>query len=544
MRNRLRDFLHGVLATMLLSAACSAQAAPSIYVPFSQLNLARTQYTGLWLADTGNLGAAPIQLSNQPLDGNAGGSTVTAVLSSWRLTAGEATNMRPQLVVFGLGGHLYKANLTGNPTVQTFSNGSYAELCSLLPLDPESYNPSTSYVQATVEPVGSTDSCASGLSVQTWLISAGADGTVAPTVEPANWLVLGAFTNSDGSFNRWLVRDGSSVLSYIENFSSPMTLLTNLPIGSGLQVLGHLNGNFMLVSSANSSTDHFDTFYHVTPSQGNQITTLAYSLTSPCATAGFSVAAVPDTGPHLLLISEPTDTGYAVLWAPVGGGPLSVSYLDSSGSVCAGVAGETASAGYVALNAVDLGTGTYPVLSVKETGPETQTPLVLAGSGSVSASVTYTINGHEWIQEDDFSGSTDVLSMLVVNSDGTVLQTYGNTRLAQDLFQGFYLGGMDNADRSYVYLYGSTNAGSCSAGTLTAINAASFAATAIAGLPADSCMAQGYGFPPASVGDLQEPAGHSPIEIDPVGGRLYILLGPVSNGSFINQAGVFGYPFM
>ena len=62
------------------------------------------------------------------------------------------------------------------------------------------YAAAKAYVQAVVEPVGSANTCSSGIGTQTWLIPANADNTVAPTIEPTNWSVLGAFTDpTDGA---------------------------------------------------------------------------------------------------------------------------------------------------------------------------------------------------------------------------------------------------------------------------------------------------------------------------------------------------------
>ena len=35
----------------------------------------------------------------------------------------------------------------------------------------------------------------------------------------------------------------------------------------------------------------------------------------------------------------------------------------------------------------------------------------------------------------------------------------------------------------------------------------------------------------------------SPVEIDPTGGQMYTLLGPVNTGNFVNLAILLGFPF-
>jgi hypothetical protein len=45
------------------------------------------------------------------------------------------------------------------------------------------------------------------------------------------------------------------------------------------------------------------------------------------------------------------------------------------------------------------------------------------------------------------------------------------------------------------------------------------------------------------VGYVQEAGGGTPVEIDPVGGRMYLLLGPDPAGLFTNLALLPGYPF-
>lgn len=547
MRIHSRKLFNGLLATALFSAG-GAQAATSIYAPFSFLNSGRTQWTGLWLADVGNLGAAPIQLTNQALDGPAvnSGAPNVAVLDTWTYNAStsEATNVQAELVVYGLGGKLYKASLQSIPAAQPFSNGSYAELCSATALDPAPYTATGSYVQVVVEPVGSSETCASGLGTQTWLIPASADGSVTPAIEPANWSVLGAFTDNSGNFNRWLVWSGSAVLAYMANFTEPTTLLVGPPAGPAPQVMGRQTGYAILQFPSDSGGVHTDTLYQVSMLSGGEVGSFSYSDTSPCASQGYSLSVVADSATRELLFSEPTNTGYAVYRVGVGGGAVSNVYADSSGNVCGNVASNNvATGGYVAIDAYAPATGISTVLSVREGGPVTQTPVLLAGSATVYAEAVYTLDGRIWILEFDSGASPNVFDTLVVAGDGTVIEDYGNSLMRYDLWNGFYPAGMPPVDRTVVNLYIAAAGGSCGSGALTSINAASFAATPISGLPAVNCDAGAYGWAPASVGYVQVPTGTQPAEIDPVGGKLYSLLGPVTNGYFLNVASVSGYPF-
>jgi hypothetical protein len=85
--------------------------------------------------------------------------------------------------------------------------------------------------------------------------------------------------------------------------------------------------------------------------------------------------------------------------------------------------------------------------------------------------------------------------------------------------------------------------GSCTGGTLTAVDPSAFTTSSISGLPADTCRAQAYGWLPAAVGYVREPMGASPVEVDPVGGKAYFLLGPDATGIFLNLGVLGGYPF-
>lgn len=532
----------GIGAAALFSIAGGAAAAGHIYVPFSLLDNTSTFWTGLWLADTGNLGNPPYQLTNQRLDGTVNGSaTNIAVLNDWTInaTTHEATNVVGQLVVYGVGGHLYKADLKTISPVQQFTNGSYGELCTLTALDERPYAATRSYVQAVVEPVGSANTCASGIGTQTWLIPANATNATAPTIEPANWSVLGAFTNpTDGGFVRWIVWTGNEVVAATANFATQTTLLVGPPVGPAPIVLGRVDGNALLESSSDNGTTHTDTLYHVSMTGSGLMSGLSYPDASPCS-GNASLSAVTDSANGVVLIGENTAGGYGVYSAPLAGGAVTQIYADSSGQTCGNLAGDTASAGYVADNATNLVSGQGAVLGVNETGPVTQTPVALAGGGTVTAVAIYTINGHLWITQVD---SNNLFSTLVMDGNGTPIQDYSNTLMRNDIWGGFFPSGQTPAaERDAVYLFG--NPGVCSGGSITAINTSSFAATPISGVPADACSSTSFGWQPATVGSVQEPAGSTPAEIDPVGGQMYLLLGPNSTGLFENVGSLESFPF-
>ena len=540
-----RKLWTGLGAAALLSAAGSAQAAAHIYVPFSVLDNSSTFWTGVWLADVGNLGNPPIQLTNQRLDGTVAGSASNiAVLNDWTLntTTHEATNVQAQLVVYGIGGHLFKADLHAIAPVQQFSSGSYGELCSLTALDARPFAAARSFVQAVVEPVGSTNTCASGVGTQTWLIPANATGTTAPIMEPSNWSVLGAFTNpSTGAFVRWIVWTGNEVEADTANFGSDTTLLVGPPAGPAPQVVGRLDGDAILRFGSDDGTTHTDSLYHVSMTGSSLSASLSYADASPCA--GNTVfSALGDSGAGLLLISNITSSGYGVYTMPSAGGPVTQIYADSSGAVCGTLAGDAPSAGHVAVDITDLTTGNTVATGVNEAGPVSQTPVPLAGGATVTGLVLYTSNGHFWILQDDYTSGTDVFSTLVMDGDGTVIQDYPNTRIRNDRWAGYFTSGVTpGVERDVVYLFG--NPGVCSGGSLTAVNTTTFTTTAISGLPADACMSGSFGWQPATVGFVREPAGASPVEVDPVGGKMYLLLGPDATGLFENVAGLGGFPF-
>ncbi|HEV2111284.1 MAG TPA: hypothetical protein VGT99_08015, partial [Gammaproteobacteria bacterium] len=279
MRITSKNLWRGLGAAALLSAAGGAQAAGHFYVPFSLvLNTGGSQ--GMWLADTDHLGNPPFELTNQVLDGTG------VVLDDWTLNPAThlATNVQPQLVVYGVAGHLYKANLHSISPVQQFSSGSYAQLCSLTPLDERPYAAARAFVQAVVEPTGSTNTCASGVGTQTWLIPANADSSVAPTIEPANWTVLGAFTDpTDSAFVRWIVWTGNEVDAYKANFGVHSTLLVGPSAGPAPALIGRVDGNALLLAPSDSGGVHTDALYPVSMAGSGLIASYSYADGAPCA---------------------------------------------------------------------------------------------------------------------------------------------------------------------------------------------------------------------------------------------------------------------
>jgi len=135
----IRNSLRVLLAAGAVMAAGAAQAAHT-YIPFTDEDrtTGRTD-TGLWLADTSNLGNPPIQLTNQLLDGPVNANI--AILDDWTLNAIThlATSVQPKAVVYGVAGHLFKGDLQTIGPVSQFSSGSYQELCSLTALDERPY---------------------------------------------------------------------------------------------------------------------------------------------------------------------------------------------------------------------------------------------------------------------------------------------------------------------------------------------------------------------------------------------------------------------
>jgi hypothetical protein len=132
-------------------------------------------------------------------------------------------------------------------------------------------------------------------------------------------------------------------------------------------------------------------------------------------------------------------------------------------------------------------------IGVNEAGPATQTKVLLAGDANSSATIHCTIDGHEWINLSTFSPTTSN-TQVVIDADGTLIRTFPNTRITDDV-------------------------------------------------PADTCSITAYGYIPASTGGLSRPAGSSPVQIDPVAGHLFQLLGPQTDGTFTNLEQVMNYPF-
>lgn len=545
MRVSTRSILRGLIAaSFMLTVAKAAQAAGHSYVPFTLvLNTGADQ--GVWLADTSNLGNPPFQLTNQVLDGRGGvnGGTV-AVLDDWTLDVitHEATNVTPQLAVYGVAGHLYKANLKTIGPVQQFSNASYGELCTVTALDERPYAAAKAYVQAVVEPVGSPNTCASGVGTQTWLIPANATSASAPIIEPTNWSVLGAFTDpTDESFVRWVVWTGNAVAAYKANFASSTTLLVGPPTGPAPVVFSRVDGTMFLTGTSDTAGTRTDSLYRVTMSGSGLVA--SYSFTDTAICVGLSAGAMTDSIGGILTFAEPTSSGYAVYAAPLAGGAPSQIYGDNTGNECGVLAGDTVSGGYVGLNEFDTTSGFDHVIALNENGPGTQAPVFLAGGVNIEADIRYTINGHFWIGLDDFNVDPVGFSELVADGNGTVVQSYANARMGDDIWGGYFVhGAPPGVERDVIYLF-SPNPGVCTGGTLAAIDPVAFTSTNITGLPADACTTLAYGWQPASVGYVQESTGTSPVEIDPVGGKMYSLLGPDATGRFENVAILPGYPF-
>ena len=551
MRIEPRTLWRGLLAAALSTVLGGAYAAGHSYIPFSLENNSGTQYQGMWLADTAQLGNPPFQLTNQVLDGITNGSAINvAILNDWAFnaTTHQATAVKPQLVVYGVGGHLYKANLKTISPVQQFSSGSYSQLCSLTALDSIPYSVARAYVQAVVEPTGSANTCASGVGMQTWLIPATADNTVAPTLEPANWSVLGAFTDpATGAFVRWIVWTGNAVAAYNAKFTTATTLLVGPPAGIAPTVISRVDGNAYVLSGSDNGTTHTDTLYHLSMTGSGLTAAYSYADGSACSqgvtTTGVVTSSIADTGTGILLYTEPTTAGYSVYSVPLAGGAPTQIYGDSSGNECGVIGGDSVSAGHVGLNQADLPSGNQFAIALSETGPVSQTPVALAGSSTEFAFIRYAVDGHFWISEFP-NGSGAQPAVLVEDGDGTLLETYNNSRIEDDIWGGFSASGnTPGVERDVIYVF-NQGAGACSGGSLAAVDPAAFTAVNISNLPADACSALSYGWQPASVGYLQEPSGISPVEVDPVGGKMYFLLGPdTSGGLFLNLAQLSGFPF-
>ena len=548
MRSSIRSIVRVMLAVGVALSATAAHAAGHSYIPFTQTLNSNGSDQGLWLADVNNLGNPPYQLTNQPLDGASVSSNNIAVLNDWTLNAAthQATGLTPQLVVWGQGGHLYKANLRSIQPVQQFTNTGYQQLCSLIALDERPYAAARAYVQAVVEPVGSGNTCASGVGTQTWLIPANADNTVAPTIEPTNWSVIGAFTDpTDGGFVRWVVWSGNEVDAYKANFSGRTTLLVGPPTGPAPAVLARQDGNMIISAASDNGTTHTDAVYHLSMTGSAAVTSFSYPDAAPCVAANATANGVElDSTAGIVDVAETTATGYAVYAIPLSGGAVTQAYNDASGVHCGAILGDSTSGSYFSINESNISTNDSRVLGANEAGPSTQTPNVLYDAGTSGIVTTrYTIDGHFWITAFDFSGPSPAFTTVVADGNGTIQQTFSNSRVGDDIWGGFNAAGVAPAiERDVVYLF-SPNATPCTGGTLTAVDPAAFTGTAISGVPADTCSALAYGWQPASVGYFQEASGGSAIEVDPVGGKAYTLLGADPNGLFINVAQITGYPF-
>lgn len=532
-----KNLWRGLGAAVLLGTAGSAAAAGHFYVPFSQfLNTGGNQ--GMWLADTDHLGNPPFQLTNQVLDGPG------VVLDDWTLNATThlATNVQPQLVVYGQGGNLYKANLKTIGPVTQFSSGSYAQLCSLTALDERPFAAAKAYVQAIVEPTGSTNSCASGIGTQTWLIPANADSTVAPIMEPTNWTVLGAFTDpTDESFVRWIVWTGNEVDAYKANFGVHTSLLVGPPTGPAPTLISRQDGTMLLLSNSDSGGTITSNLYRVTMTGSGLVASYSYSDSSICV--GTSAGGMLDSTAGIVSFALPSNSGYTVNTLSLTSGAPTQTYADSSGNECGVLGGDSVSGGYVGINEIDMTSGFEHVISINEAGPSTQTAVFLAGGDNEFAFLRYTINGNFWIGIQDFSTSPTQFSELVAQGNGTVVQNYSNARIGDDIWGGYDPSGKTpGVERDVVYLF-SPNPGVCTGGTLAAVDPVAFTSVNITGIPADACTALAYGWQPASVGYVREGTGSRPVEIDPVGGKMYSLLGPDANGLFENIAILPGYPF-
>ena len=537
-----------LVACLALLGASGARAAGHLYIPFTEQLNGTGRDQGAWLADTANLGNPPFQLTNQVLDGPAGANV--AILDDWSLNAitHEATNVKPQLVVYGVGGNLFMADLHTISPVSQFSNGSYAELCSLTALDERPFMAAKAYIQAVVEPMGSVNTCASGVGTQTWLIPANATAATAPTIEPAHWAVIGAFTSPvDGSFVRWVVWTGNQVVAYKANFTGGTTLLVGPPAGPAPTVSGRVDGDMFLLSGSEGGGTHTDALYRVAMAGSGLVATYSYPDAAVCGvgdtTTGIITSSIADAGAGILIFTEPTATGYAAYTVPLASGSPTQIYADNSGNECGAIAGDAPSVGRVGLDEVDMTSLFQHVISINEAGPVSQSPVLLSGGAMVFSFLHYTIDGHFWVDVDNANTTPDTFSELVIDGDGTVIQDYPNARNGNDIWGGYFANGATpGIERDVVYLF-TPNLTPCTGGTLAAIDPGTFASTAISGVPADACRSLAYGWQPASVGYVREGTGSRPVEIDPVGGRMYSLLGPDANGLFLNLALLPGYPF-
>ncbi|HEX4383080.1 MAG TPA: hypothetical protein VH083_09035 [Myxococcales bacterium] len=529
------------LYAILLCAVSSGASAATAYAPFTFANSATGQSQGLWLADSAHPGNPPVQVSNQTLDGTTAN---IATFNDWTLDANRhATDIQPQLVVYGVGGHLFKVNLSPLTAVQQLGNGTYQELCSLTPLDQHPFAPGRAFVQAVVEPVGSPNTCAQNLGTQTWLIPANATAAAAPTLRPSFWSVLGAFTDpATGAFNKWIIWTGNEIDTDNATFTRASTLLVGPPAGPAPVLTFRLDGTAFIDSQVTAGTTVTDNWYRLTPATAALIASFPYANTAPCA---FFSTSMLDAATGTFVIVAPDNLGYAAFTTPIGGGALTQIYSDHSGTVCGAIEGDSASAGFISLGESDVNTGLTTAIGINEAGPATQTKVVLAGGPNSSAFVHYTIGGHDWIDLSTFGPGGTTFSTIVADADGTLVQTYANSRISDDGWSGFPVSGApSNIDRDVVYLFSPASTVNCTGGTLAAINPSTFVSTNIAGLPANACRPLAFGFGPINLGGLATATGGgSPIQIDPTAGQLYFPLGPQPGGSFLNPAILSGYPF-
>jgi hypothetical protein len=536
----MRRFISAVLYGSLL---CAGGASAAQYVPFTNvLNTGPSQ--GLWLADSGNPGNPPIQVTNQTLDGPS--SLNIAILNDWTVDATRrvAVNVQPQLAVYGVGGHLFKTSTKTLAPVQAFSNGTYQELCSLTALDERPFAAARAFVQAVVEPVGSANTCADNLGTQTWLIPANATASTPPTIKPSFWTVLGAFTDpADGTFVKWIVWSGNELDTYPANFSKATTLFVGPPAGAAPNLALRVDGVGLLLTTSVSAGIQTDTYLRLTAAGATFAASFSYSLSTACGSAGFGTV-MSDPGSGNFIFEEPTNTGYALYTMPIAGGPVTPIYANNSGTECGTIGGDATSAGFVGLNEIDQATFLTHVVAVNEAGPATQTAVLLASVPNGTASIRYTIDGHYWIDLRSNTGGVQQSSEMVVDGNGTVLQTFPNSRISDDAWAGFSISGAAPAvQRALVYLFSPTGGLKCNGGVLSSVDPVTLVSTAVSGAPADTCSVVVFGWLPISLGSLTQPTGNSPIQLDPAAGQVYFLLGPQTDGIFTDLSALFGYPF-
>jgi hypothetical protein len=520
-------------------------ASPKPYFQPITINENSGLTQGIWLVNAQSPTDPIIQLTNMQLDGSAGSNA--AIFATWKYNNArqEALKVAPRLLVYGLGGNLYSVDLKNPGVPKQFSNGTYAELCSLTALDGKSYKKASSYLQAVVIPSGSGD-CATGIGTQSWLIPASANNHTAPVVESFGWKVLTAFaTLADGTFQGWVVDNGSSVELDDANCNFQSNLLTGLTSGDKVSVLANHGSTVFVLLSHTAGSTITDTVYRMTPGGASSIGSYSYADSTSCVVSGGVGGSIIDAGNNFLAFAEPTDSGYSIYRASLVSGSAVALYDDGSGNECGALPPEEVSAGHVVVNEISPTTGFSRVIGVAESGAADQVPAILAtGDANTYLQATYIIDGHAWIDDYQFPASGPVVySELVRDGDGTSVATYTNSRRIDDIWGGFHLGDNPQIDRQVVYLYSPNSTDACNGGTLSAIDPASFGLSPINGLPADTCRVLAYGWDPTSFGHVLEPGGDSIIAIDPNAGQLYVLSIPQSLGSFTNMSYLPGYPF-